>query len=278
MAKLTTLVRLNMDGCSSASGGIYALAELTNLRTLDISSCKVGDDTISHLTTLVNLSKLILGDNPITDISIKHIQVLTRLKTLKLAYCTGLVGLYSIWPDLTFQGRGLSFMTSLVHLDLGYTAIPRSLACAIRSKLKYLEKLEGYPDVIHEEHIGQSRPHKFTLSSSEDQLEPENLNTATTIADQEQYIQELQHEIDKRIEAIAATQAEINRVNSELHEMEQQKHKDGEIYTALYTCYMQLSDLRKKKESIELEKFQLQHVQKTEHKRLTELQNASYAC
>lgn len=300
-----------MDGCAAAHESISEISHLKNLRSLDISSCKVTDETVSQLTTLVKLTKLRLGDNPITDKSIKYLQGLTQLKTLKLDYCTGLIGSFHTHLISSLQnlranilGRGLCFMTSLVHLDLGYTSIPRSLASAIRSKLKHLEKLDGYPDlgvyVHHDDHTADHQSdlqyHDFYPSHdahgsarlpASDNFEPthddssEDVDTQTTKVSQHQQIQfemkeihEIQKEIARRTEEIAVVQTDINQLNSTVQELEQNPQKDGKLYTQLYNCYTQLSDLRKKKETLEFEKFQLQHVQRTEEKRLAEISNA----
>lgn len=159
-------------------------------------------------------------------------------------------------------------MTSLKDLDLSYTAIPRSLARIIRSKLPNLERLDGYPEETNEPVYVVTQQIRY----EEELEEKQNDNLSGRVEEQLKYIEDLQREVDKRDESIAAIQNEINGIDRKVQAMEKQE-KDGKMYMELYKYYTLLSELRKQKDSVEQEKFKLMHVQRTEQKRLGDLRS-----
>ena len=113
LAKLASVVRLNLRGTHISDKGLRHLKDLTALRRLHLERTSVGDAGVRHLAKLAQLEYLNLYGTKVTDGALEHLRGLKRLRRLYVWQTgvteAGIVRLEKALPDLTvIRGVDLS--------------------------------------------------------------------------------------------------------------------------------------------------------------------------
>jgi mono/diheme cytochrome c family protein len=85
LARLTTLVELDLGSTSIDDASLAAVAHLTNVATLNLSGTAIGDAALDHLTALTKLRTLNLFGTGITDAGLAKLAALKSLKRIYAA-------------------------------------------------------------------------------------------------------------------------------------------------------------------------------------------------
>ena len=169
---LTSLTKLNLDGCKSIlEAGFACLSSLTSLQQLDLGSTKINDEALARLSrSLTALTKLNLDDcSRISGSGFACLSSLTSLESLVLR---------STYQKTKIDDKSLaglsSTLTALTVLNLEKCRKISRLGFACLSSLTSLQKLDLESTKINDEALAR-------LSSTLTALTELNLNCCFSI-------------------------------------------------------------------------------------------------
>lgn len=161
IAALPSLTDLNLAGNSVIDAiGVAHLTSLSSLESLDLGGCsQLGDAAIGQLSKLTALRRLDLSVTAVTDACLSRVLLrLCHLRSLQISSCDGLAG-HSIrrfgetapqLEELSLRSnvsvtdsslQGLTALTGLRSLDLGYCVAISDQGLSFLSHLQKLESL-----------------------------------------------------------------------------------------------------------------------------------------